>query len=90
MSHITIVIIGLKMLTLILGGSIVYFAFKAYKRTEDNSLMALSLGFVIITVGFLLAGLIDQVLPLERNIALIIESIFTTIGFGGILYSLYK
>ncbi len=89
MIDITIAIILFKVLTLFLGGSIAFFAFKAYKRTNSSSLWALSIGFGAVTIGAILAGAVDQIFNLERDIALIIESCFTASGFAIILYSLY-
>ena len=82
-------VVVLKTLTLLLGGSITFYAFKAYRRTGSVALRALTLGFGAITLGSLLAGIVDQVLPLDPNLALVVESAFTTVGFGVILYSLY-
>ncbi|MFD1514525.1 DUF7521 family protein [Halomarina rubra] len=88
-TNITTTVIVLKTLTLLLGGSITFFAFKAYRRTAAPALRALALGFGAVTIGALLAGIADQFLPVDPSIALILESLFTTVGFGVILYSLY-
>ncbi|WP_138797956.1 hypothetical protein [Halostella sp. PRR32] len=83
------IIVGLKTATLFLGGMITFYAFRAYKRTHSPALRALTIGFGAITVGSLLAGAMDQVVGLNRQLALIVESGLTAIGFGVILYSLY-
>ncbi|WP_135535790.1 DUF7521 family protein [Halostella pelagica] len=83
------IIVGLKTATLFLGGMITFYAFRAYKRTRSPALRALTIGFGAITVGSLLAGAMDQVVGLNRQLALIVESGLTAIGFGVILYSLY-
>lgn len=88
MAHPTLVI-ALKTITLILGGLITYFALKAYRRTESRALGALALGFGVVTVGALLAGIVDQVLAFDRSGALVLESGLTAVGFGIILYSLF-
>lgn len=87
--NVTTAVIVLKTLTLVLGGSITFYAFKAYRRTASSALRALALGFGTVTLGALLAGIVDQLLPLDPNLALVVESLFTTVGFGIILYSLY-
>lgn len=84
-----ILVIVFKAVTLVLGGLVTYFALKAYRRTKSSALGALALGFGIVTVGSLLAGIVDQVLLFQRNGALVIESVLTAIGFAIILYSLY-
>lgn len=86
---ITLIIVLLKTLTLLIGGSITFFSYRAYRRTGSPALRALTLGFGIITVGALIAGIIDQILPVARHIALVVESLCTTAGFAVILYSLY-
>jgi len=82
-------IVALKTLTLVLGGLITYFAYKAYRRTGARSLAMLSLGFAIVTLGTLLAGIVDQLLHAGFETSLLIESTLITIGFAVIVYSLY-
>ena len=87
--QITTAVTILKTLTLLLGGLITYHSFTAYRRTASRALRALALGFGFVTVGALLAGIVDQLVSVDPSIALIVESIFTTAGFAIILYSLY-
>jgi hypothetical protein len=86
---VTPVVVVLKTLTLILGGSITLFSYRAYRRTGSSALRALTLGFSTITIGVLLAGIVDQIFPVAPHSALVIESFFTTAGFAILLYSLY-
>lgn len=88
-SHISVVVIVLKTATLLLGGLITLYALKAYRRTGAPALRLLTLGFGVVTMGSLLAGVADQLIVVETQYALIIESALTTIGFAIILYSLY-
>lgn len=80
---------GLKTLTLVLGGLITYYSFRAYQRTRRTALKALTIGFGVVTIGSLIAGIVDQLLPVNPNLALVVESTFVTAGFAVILYSLY-
>lgn len=90
MSHdVTALVTALKTLGLVLGGLITYYSFKAFRRTGSAALRALAVGFGVVTLGALLAGVVDQILPLDPSLALVVESLFTTAGFGIILYSLY-
>lgn len=82
-------VIVLKTITLLLGGLVTVLAVKAYWRTTANGLRFLAVGFAIITIGALLAGIIDQLLSLHRNTALVVESTLTALGFAIIAYSLY-
>ena len=82
-------IIALKTITLVLGGLITYLAYKAYRRTGTDALRALAVGFGIVTLGTLLAGVVDQVIPGAFRIGLLIESALIAAGFAVIVYSLY-
>jgi hypothetical protein len=86
---ITTAVVALKTLTLLLGGSITFYTFQAYRRTESDALRALAFGFGTVTLGAIFAGIADQLLPVDPSLALVVESLFTTIGFAIILYSLY-
>jgi divalent metal cation (Fe/Co/Zn/Cd) transporter len=87
--HIATTVIILKTLTLVLGGVITFYSYRAYRRTASRALRALALGFGLVTLGALLAGIVDQLIAVDPNIALVVESLFTTVGFAIILYSLY-
>ncbi|WP_135853584.1 DUF7521 family protein [Halorussus salinus] len=89
MVHITSTVVALKTITLVLGGLITYFAFKAYRRTGSRPLKALALGFGVVTLGSLLAGVLDRVLDTAGTAVLAVESALTAVGFAIILYSLY-
>lgn len=88
-SPIPTIAIVFKTVTLLLGGVITYLAFKAYRRTGMDGLKFLSLGFGIVTLGALIAGVVDQVLVVDGHLALTIESALTMIGFLVVTYSLY-
>lgn len=82
-------IVVMKTLTLILGGAITYLGYKAYRRTGAAPLRYLSAGFAIVTLGTLLAGIVDQILQMELQVGLLVESVLITAGFAVIVYSLY-
>lgn len=82
-------IIALKTIILLLGGLITYFALKAYRRTRHPSLRALGLGFGVVTLGALLAGLAHQLFGVDFATGVLINSLLTAIGFAVITYSLY-
>jgi low affinity Fe/Cu permease len=87
--HVTSVIVALKTVSLLLGALVAYFAFKAYRRTDAAPLGYLALGFAIVTLGALLAGVVDRFLPYPAQWALVVESGLTAVGFAVIVYSLY-
>lgn len=89
MTHVTALVVALKAITLVIGALITYFAFRAYHRTKATALRALTIGFGVVTFGSLVAGVIDRFVQVDPNVALAVESAFTAVGFGIILYSLY-
>jgi energy-converting hydrogenase Eha subunit F len=89
MSEITGLVVVLKSITVVLGGLITFFAYRAYRRTNATPLRWLSIGFATITLGAMLGGFIDQLLRMTREWALVMESSLAVVGFAVILYSLY-
>ncbi len=89
MMYPEILLVATKTAILLLGGSIAFFAFKAYRRTGDPSLRALVIGFSFVTIGALLGGIADQLLNIDLITGVIIDSLLTAIGFGVIVYSLF-
>ncbi|MFC7227100.1 hypothetical protein N0B31_06770 [Salinirubellus salinus] len=84
-----LVVTALKTTTLLFGGLVTFFAFRAYRRTHARPLGLLALGFAIVTLGSLLAGVVDLVSAFDTQTALVVESALTATGFGVIAYSLY-
>ena len=89
MTMIGTAIVVIKTVILILGGGITYIAYKAYQRTGAPSFRALGVGFGIITLGALLAGIANQILSVSLETGVLINSVLVAIGLGIILYSLY-
>jgi hypothetical protein len=106
--HVTVALVVLKTVTLLLGGSIMYFAYRAHSRTGARPLWYLAVGFGIVTLGTILGGLVDQVIRFSllsgsglpfalaslgdqavADVALVVESALTTVGFAVIVYSMY-
>ena len=78
-----------KSLTLVFGGLITLLALRAYRRTGARELRALAIGFGVVTLGALLAGLGDVVLNVDIETSVLVESSITAVGFAIITYSLY-
>lgn len=89
MMWIGIAIVVVKTVILLLGSGITYIAYKAYQRTGAPSLRALSLGFGVITLGVLFAGIANQILSVSLEAGILINSLLVAVGFGIIMYSLY-
>ncbi|MBX0296921.1 DUF7521 family protein [Haloarcula nitratireducens] len=89
MTWVDTAIIVVKTVILLLGGGITYIAYKAYRRTGAPSLRVLGVGFGIITLGALLAGIANQVLSVSLEMGVLINSLLVAVGFAVVMYSLY-
>lgn len=86
---VTTAIIIVKTVILLLGSGVTYIAYKAHRRTGTDSLRILSIGFGIITLGALLAGIANQILGVSLEQGILINSLLVALGLGIIMYSLY-
>lgn len=84
-----IAIAVVKTLVLVVGGTITYFAYKAYRRTNQRALWLLALGFALVTLGFALAGVLYELLEISLYFGILLESLLMLAGFLVIAYSLY-
>ena len=89
MNHLTSLVVVLKTITLVLGLTVTYLAYKAFRRSGSAALRSLAVGFGLITLGALLAGVADQIVGLQTDFALVVESVLTAVGFAVIVHSLY-
>ncbi len=89
-SLIQFVFLVVKALMVIAGGSVVYYATKAYRRTRDKSLGYLAAGFGVLLFGSILGGLVYEFLETPLVIGVIVESSFVLTGFLLIAYSLKR
>ncbi|WP_299332958.1 DUF7521 family protein [Haloplanus sp.] len=89
MSHLDIALTAVKSGMLLLGSLIVLLSWKAYRRTGAPALRALSVGFGLVTVGAIAAGVGHQFTSLSLAQSVVIESTLTFLGFAVIIYSLY-
>ncbi|PHQ38748.1 hypothetical protein DJ69_10570 [Halorubrum persicum] len=87
-TYINLFIIVAKTAILVLGGSITYYALRAYGRTGNPSLRALAIGFGIVTVGALIGGVSHQIIGSTLAVGIAINSLLTAVGFGVVVYSL--
>ncbi|QLK24901.1 hypothetical protein HYG81_12365 [Natrinema zhouii] len=78
-----------KTLVLIVGGVITFFAYKAYRRTRQPALGYLALGFGLVTLGLVLAGMLYELLAVPLMTGILLESLLVLAGFLVIARSLY-
>ncbi|MDS0243902.1 MULTISPECIES: hypothetical protein [unclassified Haloferax] len=89
MNGVITAIAVVKLVILLLGGGITYIAFKAYRRTDEDSLRVLGVGFGIITLGAALTGVANQFFSVGLALGVLINSLFVASGLAVIMYSLY-
>lgn len=82
-------LVALKTVTLVVGGLVTFYAYRAYRRTRARPLGALAAGFGVVTFGVLTSGVADQFLDVEMTWVLVLEAGLTAAGFLVILYSLH-
>jgi hypothetical protein len=72
----------------IAGLVVVYYATRGYKKTGSKSLLYLGMGFALIAVGSVLAGLLFEFLNFDLTSVITIESFAELLGFCLIIYSI--
>lgn len=87
-SEVQLAIAVVKTLVLVTGGTIAYLAYKAYRRTGDESLRLLGVGFGLVVAGVLLAGFTYEILMVSLGVGILLESVFVLVGLLVIAYSL--
>ncbi len=78
-----------KIVIVVLGTILVYLAAKGYRRSKSKAMIFLSLGFALVTIGSVLAGVLFEFLGFELIDVSIIESIMIILGFACVIYSIY-
>ncbi len=78
-----------KVLIVLLGSIVVYLSFSGYRRNGGKSLLMLSVGFFLIVVASLVAGLLFEFIGMELHDSYAIDSLITAAGFFSIIYSIY-
>jgi uncharacterized membrane protein len=73
---------------LILGIIVVYYATKGYRKTRSKSLAFLALGFVFVTIGAAVAGLLFEFLNYDLASIEALEAASEVVGLFLIVYSI--
>lgn len=81
---------SLKIGIVVLGSILVYLAITAYRRNGQREFLFLSVGFGLITVGSVSAGILFEFLGFELLTVNIVESIMIILGFLSLVYSIYR
>ncbi|MDX1534666.1 MAG: hypothetical protein R3291_03500 [Thermoplasmata archaeon] len=77
-----LLLVGVKVVVLLLGSSIAFLSFLAYRRTGVTLMMALSLAFLLVAVGTFVEGLLFESFGWDLPTVHVIESAFVLLGLG--------
>lgn len=76
-----------RLLSLFLGATIAWLAYRGYLRNRTRWLLFLALGLSFVTLGTFIEGVLFEFLGLEINQIHAVESTLNVIGFLLILFS---
>lgn len=85
--HIELVIA--KLITVGLGLLITYQAYKGYRMYGSEPMLYVAIGFLFISIGSVIEGILFDVVGLSMLLAGTIQTAIVAIGMLVILYSLY-
>ncbi|HYC12031.1 MAG TPA: hypothetical protein VEC02_05155 [Nitrososphaerales archaeon] len=74
-------------LILILGGVLVYYATKSYRKMKSGAMLFLAIGFAFVTFGAAAAGVLYNLNP-DLELAQAVQATSQVVGFIAIVYSL--
>jgi uncharacterized membrane protein len=89
MSDIATIVVFAKALVLPLGVGITFFAYRAYRRTGAAAMRSFALGFAVVTFGSALGGGLDHLAGVALETGLLVNGLFTAVGFTILARSLY-
>lgn len=79
-----------KLVTMGLGFLVAYQAYRGYQRHHNSSLFYVAIGFLLISVGAVLEGILFEVVGLTIFSAGAIQTALVAAGMLAVLYSLYR
>lgn len=82
-------LIAAKLFVLALGLIIAATAYRGYRRHGSAAMLYLATGFVLISVGTAIEGLLFEALELDIFLASAIQTVVAASGMLVVLYSLY-
>lgn len=85
---VTVVVVA-NTVSLVAGGLITTYAWRAYRRTRSPALYSLALGLGLVTLGALVAGGLHQFTGVHIDVSLAVQSAFSALGFVTLALSLY-
>ena len=78
-------------LILVFGSIVVFYAFRAFRRTNSQSMLLLGLGFAFVTLGAVLAGVLFNLTTMNDLVTVqTVQAASQAVGFFIIVYSLAR
>ena len=78
-----------KLVTMVLGFLIAYQAYRGYRRNNSRPLLYVAIGFVFISFGAVIEGLLFDVVGLTLSDSGTVATIIVAVGMLSVLYALY-
>ncbi|AUV84389.1 hypothetical protein C2R22_22875 (plasmid) [Salinigranum rubrum] len=78
-----------KFVTMVLGFLIAYQAYRGYRRNHSQPLLYVAIGFVFVSFGAVIEGILFDVIGLPLSDAAAIATGIVAVGMLTILYALY-
>lgn len=78
-----------KTVTLVFGGIITFYTFRAFRRTGSPALRSLTVGLGLLTLGALLSGGTHTLVGGSPTLGIGVNSLLMAAGFASMTYSLY-
>ncbi|KAB1185135.1 MULTISPECIES: hypothetical protein [Haloferax] len=78
-----------KLVTMLLGFLIAYQAYRGYRRNDSQPMFYVAVGFVFISFGAVIEGILFDVVGLSLSDAGTVATIIVAIGMLSVLYALY-
>lgn len=78
-----------KLITMVLGFLIAYQAYRGYRRNHSRPMLYVAIGFVFISFGAVIEGLLFDVVGLTLPDSSTVATIIVAVGMLSVLYALY-
>lgn len=84
-----LVLVAAKLVTMSLGLLISYQAYRGYRRNDSTPMLHIAVGFLFISVGAIIQGLLFEFVGLDIFDAGAIQTALVAVGMLFVLYSIY-
>jgi len=86
---LALLVVMVNAIVLVLGGLITHLAYRAYRRTRDRELRLFTVGFALLTLGFLVGGGLHRLLGTDLLVGVLAQGVLSALGLVALVYSLY-